>query len=114
MFAVSRIFERARWKDETRRYRAGIAGRLHGGPAILTEFTENTLLAGHRHQECLSCHRRTAGISGMLVRSRPVRFQIDNRVKPVFPNGFSESSFAPRITQNDRWYEAHLGSPAIR
>lgn len=33
----------------------------------------------------------------------PMRFQIDDRVKLVFPNGFSESSFAPRITQNDRW-----------
>lgn len=33
-----------------------------------------------------------------------MRFQIDDRVKLVFPNGFSESSFAPRITQND-WSE---------
>lgn len=32
----------------------------------------------------------------------PMRFQIDDRVKLVFPNGFSESSFAPRITQNFR------------
>lgn len=31
-----------------------------------------------------------------------MRFQIDDRVKLVFPNGFSESSFAPRITQNFR------------
>lgn len=35
------------------------------------------------------------------LRSRgPPRSEIDDRVKFVFPNGFSESSFAPRITQN--------------
>lgn len=50
------------------RYRGGIAGRLRGGPAILTEFRENTLLGGHRRQECLSCHREAVGIPGILPR----------------------------------------------